>query len=327
VAGSESESRSGRQKEQGVTTRISQFSGPAYTDGPMTGVTQPLPGVAWYDLNDPSSPALDELAKQYHLHELQIEDCRHIQRAKTEDYEGYIFTVLKALQPGKTPKFLDFDIFLGKDFLITVHAGSCPAIDKAVQRAQQQKMQRLDKLFYVLVDHTVDEYLLVLDALAEQISDVESDVLERPEPPVLRRIFSMKRNLIDFRRNAGGMREVVNQLMRREQGFLGDDLDPFFRDVYDHIVRTVDLIETYRDLLSSSTDIYLSAVANRTNQIVKVLTVWGTVALPLVVITGFFGMNLPLPWQHDPLGAVYASLLMAAIGGLILWYFRKQGWF
>jgi len=293
----------------------------------MTGVTQPLPGVAWYDLNNPASPALDELAKQYQLHELQIEDCRHIQRAKTEDYDHYIFTVLKALQPGKTPKFLDFDIFLGKDFLITVHAGSCPAIDKAVQRAQQQKIQRLDKLFYILVDHTVDEYLLVLDALAEQISDVESDVLEKPEPPVLRSIFSMKRNLIDFRRNAGGMREVVNQLMRREQGFLGDDLDPFFRDVYDHIVRTVDLIETYRDLLSSSTDIYLSAVANRTNQIVKVLTVWGTVALALVVITGFFGMNLPLPWQHDPLGAVYATALMVAIGGLILWYFRKQGWF
>lgn len=293
----------------------------------MTGVTQPLPGVAWYDLNDPSSPTLDELAKQYQLHELQIEDCRSPQRAKTEEYERYIFTVLKALQPGKTPKFLDFCIFLGKDFLITVHAGSCPAIDKAVQRAQQHKAERLDKLFYILVDHTVDEYLLLLDEVAEQISDVESDVLEKPEPPVLRRIFDMKRKLIDFRRYAGGMREVVNQLMRQEQGFLGDDLDPFFRDVYDHIVRTVDLIETYRDLLSSSTDIYLSAVANRTNQIVKVLTVWGTVALPLVVITGFFGMNLELPWQHNPLGAVYASLLMAAIGSLILWYFRKQGWF
>ena len=134
----------------------------------------------------------------------------------------------------------------------------------------------------------------------------------------------MKRNLIDFRRYAGGMREVVNQLMRREQGFLGDDLDPFFRDVYDHIVRTVDLIETYRDLLSSSTDIYLSAVANRTNQIMKVLTVWGTVSLPLVVITGFFGMNLPLPWQHNPLGALYASLLMAGIAGLVLWRFYKR---
>src|SRR5437764_8423510 len=159
----------------------------------MTGVTQPLPDVQWYDLNNPASPALDELAKKFKLHELETEDCRHFQRAKTEDYDHYIFTVLKALQPGKTPKFLDFDIFLGKDFLITVHAGSCPAIDKAVQRAQQHKAQRLDKLFYILVDHTVDEYLLILDSVAEQISDVESKVLENPEPPVLRHIFHMKR--------------------------------------------------------------------------------------------------------------------------------------
>jgi magnesium transporter len=293
----------------------------------MTGVTQPLPGVAWYDLSDPSSPALDDLAKQYQLHELQIEDCRNPQRAKTEDFEHYSFTVLKALQPGKIPKFIDFDIFLGKDFLITVHAGSCPAVDKAVQRAEIHKTQRLDKIFYILVDHTVDEYMLLLDTIAEEVSEIESEVLERPEPPVLRRIFKMKRYLIDFRRHAGGMREVVNQLMRREDGFLGDDLDPFLRDVYDHIVRTVDLIETYRDLLSTSTDIYLSAVANRTNQIMKVLTVWGTVALPLVVITGFFGMNLPLPWQHNPWGAVYATSLMVFIGAAILWYFRKQGWF
>jgi magnesium transporter len=169
--------------------------------------------------------------------------------------------------------------------------------------------------------------MLLLDTIAEEVSEIESEVLERPEPPVLRRIFKMKRYLIDFRRHAGGMREVVNQLMRREDGFLGDDLDPFLRDVYDHIVRTVDLIETYRDLLSTSTDIYLSAVANRTNQIMKVLTVWGTVALPLVVITGFFGMNLPLPWQHNPWGAVYATSLMVFIGAAILWYFRKQGWF
>ncbi len=105
-------------------------------------------------------------------------------------------------------------------------------------------------------------------------------------------IFSLKRKLVDFRRVAGGMREVVNSLVRREKGLLGDDLDPYFRDIYDHIMRTVDMIETYRDLLSGALDIYLSAVANRTNEVMKVLTIWGTVALPLVIITGFFGMNL-----------------------------------
>lgn len=293
----------------------------------MAGAIQPIPDVRWYDVSDPSSSALDDLAKQFGLHELQIEDCRHLQRAKTDEYERYTFTVLKAVQPGETPKFHDLDIFLGPDFLITVHSGQCPEIAKAVLRAQMQKVQRLDKLFYILADQTVDEYLLLLDGLAEQISSIESEVLRSPEPAILRRIFRLKRNLIEFRRHAGGMREVVNQLMRREQGLLGDDLDPFFRDVYDHIVRTVDLIETYRDLLSGSMDIYLSAVANRTNEIVKVLTVWGTVALPLVIITGFFGMNLHLPWQETRWGAVYATLLMLAIVVPILWFFRKKRWF
>lgn len=293
----------------------------------MTGVTQPLPGVAWYDIADPNSPALNELAKQFGLHELHIDDCRHLQRAKTEETERYSFTVLKALQPGDTPRFHDIDLFLGKDFLISVHSGACPEIAKAAQRAQQQNTQRLDKVFYTLTDQVVDEYLLLLDGLTEKVSGIESEVLQTPEPPVLRKIFRLKRNLIEFRRHAGGMREVVNQLMRREQGLLGDDLDPFFRDIYDHIIRTVDLIETYRDLLSGAMDIYLSAVANRTNEIVKVLTIWGTIALPLVIVTGFFGMNVHLPWQQTRWGSLYVILVMLGMVGLILWYFRKKRWF
>ena len=149
----------------------------------------------------------------------------------------------------------------------------------------------------------------------------------RPEPPVLRDIFRLKRRLIDFRRNAAGMRDVVNAIIRREGGLVGDDLDPYFRDIYDHLVRAVDLVEAHRDLLTGSLDIYLSAVANRTNEVVKVLTVYGTVALPLIVITGFFGMNLKLPWMDNPHGAWYASGLMALSSALVLWYFRRKGWF
>ena len=108
---------------------------------------------------------------------------------------------------------------------------------------------------------------------------------------------------------------------------MGDDLDPYFRDIYDHIIRTVDLIETYRDLLSGSLDIYLSAVANRTNEVMKVLTIWGTVALPLVIITGFFGMNLKLPWANDPHGTDYAVALMAVSTISILVYFKMKRWF
>ena len=294
-----------------------------------SAANQPLSGVHWYDISDPSSPTLEELAAKYQIHELQVEDCRHGgQRAKTEDYEHYMFTVLKQIQQEDRLGFSDFSIFLGRDYLITVHAGpSTATLAKAVQRARQQNVQRVDKVFYILVDLVVDEYLSLIDRLSEEISQIESVVLQSPEPPVLQQIFRLKRKLIEFRRIAANTRDVVNELIRREQGLLGDDLDPYFRDVYDHATRTVELIETYRDLLTGSLDIYLSAVANRTNQVMKVLTVWGTVALPLVIITGFFGMNLHLPWSNNPHGATYATLLMVLSTVAILMYFRTKGWF
>jgi magnesium transporter len=115
--------------------------------------------------------------------------------------------------------------------------------------------------------------------------------------------------------------------MRIERGVIGDDLDEYFRDIYDHLLRTVELIESYRDLLTGSLDIYLSAVANRTNEVMKLLTIWGTVALPLVIITGFFGMNLPLPFQHTHHGTALAVGIMLLSTFLVLLYFKRKGWF
>lgn len=295
----------------------------------MTAVPQLLPDVPWFDIDDPSSPVLDELARRFHLHELQIEDCRRPpQRAKTDEYGGYVFSILKHVRKkdDRAP-FGDLDVFLGPTFLITIHPGACPAIEKLRQLVEQRHIKRLDQIFYHLVDAVVDDYLPLLDNTAEQVSNIESEVLEKPDPPMLRRIFRLKRGLIEFRRIAADMREVVNTLMRREQGLMGDDLDPYFRDVYDHLLRAVDLIETYRDLLTGSLDIYLSAVANRTNEVMKILTIWGTVALPLVIITGFFGMNLPLPWQSRAHGTLFAVGLMAASTVLVLLYFKRKHWF
>jgi len=290
---------------------------------------QPIRSLPWYDIGDPDSTALDELAQKFNLHPLQVEDCRHRpQRAKVEEHERYLFVVLKHLVPGKSAIFDDLDIFLGKDFLITVHSGKLGCAEKVEQRAKEMKASRLDQLFYVLVDLVVDDYLPVLDARAEDISDVESEVLRRPHPDVLSEILRLKRYLIEFRRIASAMREVVNALMRRQNNsLLGDDLDAYFRDIYDHLVRAVDLVESQRDLLTGSLDIYLSVIANRTNEVMKVLTVWGTLALPLVVITGFFGMNLALPWMHDPRGAEFAVALMVASSVMILIYFKRRGWF
>lgn len=294
----------------------------------MTATLQPIPNLPWYHVSEPDSPELDDLGHRFSLHPLQIEDCRHRpQRAKGEEHETYLFFVLKHLHYDDEMRFDDLDLFIGRDFLVTVSKGEIPFLDKLCSRARQENVQRIDKLFYYLLDELVDAYMPVLDDIAEGTSDIESEVLENPDPPMLRRIFVLKRKLIEFRRISSGMREVVNGIIRREGGIMGDDLDPYFRDIYDHLVRTVDLIETYRDLLTGSLDIYLSAVANRTNEVMKVLTIYGTVALPLVIITGFFGMNLKLPWMESPHGMFYAIglMLLSTLG--VLYYFKRKHWF
>jgi magnesium transporter len=294
----------------------------------MNTALQPIPNIAWFHVQDPDSPALDELAQRFHLHPLQIEDCRHRpQRAKGEEHDEYIFFVLKHLHYDKELAFDDFDVFVGRDYLITVSKSETPFLPKVQERLKQDQVGRVDKVFYYLLDELVDAYMPVLDDIAEETSDIEAEVLEKPDPPMLRRIFILKRKLIEFRRISSGMREVVNGIIRREHGIMGDDLDPYFRDIYDHLVRTSDLVETYRDLLTGSLDIYLSAVANRTNEVMKVLTVYGTVALPLVIITGFFGMNLKLPWMGSPYGAIYAIALMILSTLGVLYYFKRKHWF
>jgi magnesium transporter len=294
----------------------------------MNTALQPIPNVSWYHVQDPASHDLDVLAERFRLHPLQIEDCRHRpQRAKGEEHDEYLFFVLKHLHYDTDLAFDDFDVFVGRDYLITVSKGETPFLDKVKERLKQDQVGRVDKVFYYLLDELVDAYMPVLDDIAEETGDIEAEVLETPDPPMLRRIFVLKRKLIEFRRISSGMREVVNGIIRREGGIMGDDLDPYFRDVYDHLVRTADLIETYRDLLTGSLDIYLSAVANRTNEVMKVLTVYGTVALPLVIITGFFGMNLKLPWTENPYGVLYAIGLMVLSTIGVLYYFRRKHWF
>jgi magnesium transporter len=291
-------------------------------------LTQPIAGLDWFDLDDPDSLELSKLADRYQLHELDIEDVRHgCQRPKIDEHPDYIFVVLKELKSDKTIDFDDFYVFVGRNFLLTIHPGASDTIANVVRRAQEDGEKRLDRIFYFCFDDVVDDFLPVLDGLAEETSAIEDEVLEHPTPDMLRRIFQVKRKLIDFRRNVAAMREAANSIQRIEHGVIGDDLDEYLRDIYDHLIRTVELIESYRDLLSGSLDIYLSAVANRTNEVMKVLTIWGTVALPLVIITGFFGMNLPLPLQNTPHGTALAVGIMLASTAVTLLYFKRKGWF
>ena len=286
----------------------------------------------WHEIRDPQDPELDRLAARYRLHPLHIEDCRHRnQSAKVEESRGYLFAVLKTvtLEPDNSLTEGDLDLFLGRDFLITVEEAKCPPVRQLLDDVRKAASGlRADQVFYRITDGIVDSYLPVLDRFSELIDGLEDQVLDRPTPDALARIFDSKRSLILLRRVLVNTRDVAAHLQRSESDLIHREMWPFLRDVYDHVARNLDLVEMQRDLLTGTLDIYLSSVANRTNQVMKVLTVLGTIALPALVISGIYGMNLKgLPWADSPHGTVLVSSIMLATTAVLLLILRMFRWF
>jgi magnesium transporter len=286
----------------------------------------------WHEIRDPQDPELDRLAERYRLHPLHIEDCRHRnQSAKVEECHGYLFVVLKTVEAAGdgSPAVADLDLFVGRDFLISVEdprQQSARAVLAAVRAAAPQ--MRADQVFYRIADGIVDSYLPLLDRFSEAIDELEDQVLDRPTPQTLARIFDTKRSLIVLRRLLANTRDVAGHLQRTESDLIHRDLWPFLRDVYDHVARNLDLVEMQRDLLAGALDIYLSSVANRTNQVMKVLTVLGTVALPSLVISSIYGMNLRgLPWANSPHGLAIVGAIMGVTTIALLAVLRLFRWF
>lgn len=288
--------------------------------------------MTWYKITDPASPELDQLAEQYHLHPLHIEDCRHRnQSAKIEEGEGYLFAVLKVmrLMDDGSLHAADLDVFFGQNFVITVEEEACPEIKSIIQQVSQTPAapQRSDQVFYRIMDHVVDSYLPILDHFDDLIDALEDEALENPTPDTLSRIFQNKRALAILRRVLVNTRDVTGHLQRTESPYIARDMWPFLRDVYDHVARNLDLVEMMRDLLSGALDVYLSSVANRTNQVMKVLTVLSTIALPALVVSGFYGMNVKgLPAADSTYGVVLVILLMVGCTVLLLYLLKRFRW-
>src|SRR4051794_18984316 len=288
--------------------------------------------TTWHDIRDPNDAELDRLAVQYNLHPLHIEDCRHgNQNAKVEEQGDYLFIIMKLidLTAEDDLRIGDTNMFVGKDWLITAEESGCKAVADLLDRTKQTaKDQRPDQLMHRLMDGVVDSYLPILDHLNERIDTLEDEVLNNPDPSMLQKVFDLKRKLIELRRVLANMRDVVGHLQKTDSDLIANDLTPFLRDVYDHVARSLDMIETQRDLVNGAMDIYLSSVANRTNQVMKVLTVMGTVALPALVISGFYGMNIkPLPWAESPHALWIVVGMILGTSAALIAMLKKFGWF
>lgn len=285
--------------------------------------------MPWYELESASDPRLDELAKQYNLHPLHIEDCRSDNEGiKVETAPHYTFAVFKPVRIEGRIAFSTIDIFAGKDFFITIAEPSCRASEEALARARRDGSDdRPGKLLYLILDTIVDQYFPAIDQFDDKIDDLEDAVIGSPSPEVLQDVFGIKRELIDLRRVLVNTRDASLHLQRDPGSIIDAEHQPYIRDIYDHVARLLDSVETQRDLLNNTLDIYLSSVANRTNEVMKVLTVIGTIALPVIAISGIYGMNLKgLPLENSPHAALYVGGITILSTILLLAVLRKLKW-
>jgi magnesium transporter len=252
----------------------------------------------WLDLQDPQEADIALLRDEFHFHPLAIEDAtRHHERPKVEAYEGYYFIVFYCLSYNPAQDHLytqAMNLFIGANYLVSVHQGEIGAIDNTIQRWRQNEEQfgrDVGVLLYELLDAIVDDYLPVIDALAERVEVIEEQIFERFREEALQDVFRLKRDLLAARRTVAPERDVLNVLIRREVPIFERSTILYLQDVYDHNVRITDSIDTYRDLLSSALDAFLSVQSNRLNQIVKVLTIGSIILMSDALIAGIYGMN------------------------------------
>jgi len=280
--------------------------------------------MLWHDVQDSAHKQLDELAASYSIHPLHIEDCRQAdRRTKLESGDRYLFISLKPAiaGPGKRFAVADLALFVGSDFIITVHDTPVPLIEAL--RALPEPL-RPDQILYRVLDSVVDSYLPMVDELEDTIEQLQDQVVGRPRPDVLEDIGEARASLLQLRRVLNATRHIAFQLRHVPHPLISQELLPFLRDVHDDLAIILDALAGERDRLAGLLDIYLSSVANRTTEATRTLTLLGTIALPALVITGLFGMNIDYPrWARSPSMFVLLVALTLAVTGFLLWYLKR----
>ena len=290
----------------------------------------------WLDLTAPTAEDLEKLHELFGFHPLALEDALHFgQRPKLDHYEGYVFLVFYG---ARDPTFdsdellREVQMFVSGQYLVTLHADALPALDEQLSRLDGLVLHSEQFLLYRVFDALTDSFFAPLARMDEEIDQLETAVLAGPTDAQLQRLFALKRTLVAMRKVVSPQRDLFARSIDQLADLPGLQLDErdYFRDVYDHLIRISDLIDSYRDLLSGTTDLYLSTVGNRQNEVMKQLAIVGTIFLPLSFITGFFGMNfawlvtkgITSAWSFFVLGI--GSMLLTCV--LLLRFFKRKGW-
>jgi magnesium transporter len=291
--------------------------------------------LVWVDLCNPTAEQMAELADEFNLHELAVEDVlgRH-QRPKIDHYAGHLFLACHSarlnLDEG-TIETTEVDAFISDRWLITVRKDDGFDIDEVTRRwdrSAQLVAHGVSFLVYGLLDVVVDGYFETVNGFDNYYDEVSEGLFnERPmELRDQRHWFQMRQALVKFHRLAVPMREAVSGLMRREHAFIDADMYPYFQDVYDHVIRVSESTDALRDLISTLVETNLSVREFRTNTIMKKVTSWAAIIAVPTLITGWYGMNVPYPGSGERWGVIAAALIVLAISGLLYLVFRRKNW-
>ncbi|MCX7571689.1 magnesium/cobalt transporter CorA [Tumebacillus sp. DT12] len=290
--------------------------------------------LLWIDLYNCTAEELKYIGNIFDFHPLAIEDCLHDSpRSKVDNYEDYYFFVFHALRYDEEKEIEitteELNIFLGKNYLVTIHKKPLQSIGRIASsslRSSQYMRRGPEFLLYSMVDGITDEYFPILERLAARIDELEDEIYVEPAHEITEEFLALKRNIVLIRRVIQPQKRIFANVNGRYSFEIREDNIPYYIDLVDHLERIADAVESNRDLISGAMETYYSLVQARTNDTIRVLTVISTVMLPLTFITGFFGMNVPLPFSENPISTV---LIFAGLMGISYWMlkvFRTKKW-
>ena len=294
------------------------------------------PTVTWINIDGLHEvDVIEKIGITFGLHPLVLEDIVHTeQRPKMEDFDDYIFVITKMLSYDEEENKIkeeQFSLVLGRNYIITFQERVGDAFELVRDRLRKGKgrirKRGPDYLAYALIDAIVDHYFTVLQKLEESVEALEEELITNPTPGTLQTIHRTRRELIFFRKSVWPLRELIAGLVRGESNLVDENTTVFLRDVHDHTIQVIDMVETLRDMVSGMLDVYLSSMSNKMNEVMKVLTIIATIFIPLTFIAGIYGMNFEfmpeLKW-HWAYPMVWVIIIV--IGITMLLYFRRKRW-
>jgi magnesium transporter len=331
----------GDKKTEKVKIAVMDYDRAAFREREVENVEECFPfketsTVTWINIDGLHQVEIvEKLGKQFNLHPLVQEDILHTgQRPKMEDYDEYILIILKMLYYEKeddTVRSEQITLILGSNFLISFQEMPGDVFNPLRDRIRTGKgrVRRMgaDYLAYLLVDSIVDHYFVLLEKCGDRIETLEEELARDPKPETLHAIHDLKQEIIFLRKSVWPLREVISGLERTESDLIRDEISIYLRDLYDHTIQVIDSVETYQDILSGMLDLYLSSVSNKMNEVMKVLTIFASIFIPLTFMAGVYGMNFKfMPELEWRLGYPSLLLAMAMVVASLIIYFKRKKW-